>query len=418
MRAYFLFEFNRTFKLEKGLLIITLLIIFMLFAVNKDSSAKEKQYIDTKIRYTEEMAKKNNDVLTSSYEMEAQDSKNKNAYPLEDVLEIQNTFSKKEINVYQEFQKKNWSPYLARENEYIGKIEFDNIYIKRDIRFLEEIPTFVKIKKSLNNVLIKQALPYESTRYGTSNFLFLYSLFSYLCSPLGIAIYLLFFGAIHFKSFSEDKIKSIITMPISRSSILISNTAIFLFRIIRITSIICLFAFIIASIGGGSVPYDYPVITFNQGIQLTPAFYYLIKTMLLFFSILIFSFVLCQLIVLLTKTNFMAILLSILLISSFSFVFQTKELSRQPYAAFIPFTYTTPSKVISGQSKEDIIYTGNSDVNGYPKTIILENQGYYVGDSLSKRNPYISDGLGAVVVTSWTLITLGLSSFIMKKRTF
>lgn len=414
MKAYFLFEFNRTAKLNKGLLILLFLGILMLFLINKEISKKEIHFIDTKIRYTEEMAKKNKEVLIYAYTEDRDNLPNN----LTHSLKMEEKFSQQEINVYHEFKKNNWSPYLTRENEYIGKIEFDHIHIKRDIHFLKEIPIFVKIKMSLNHVLIKQGLPYESTRYGTSNFLFLYSLFSYLCSPLGIAIYLLFFGSIHFKSFSEDKIKSIVTMPISRSSILISNTAIFLFRIICITLIVCLFAFVVASIDGGAIPYDYPVITFNQGIQLTPVFYYLIKILLSFFSILIFSFTLCQLIVLLTKTNFMAILLSILLISSFSFVFQTKELSRQPYAAFVPFTYTTPSKVISGESKEDIVYTGNSGVNGYPKTIILENQGYYVGNSLSKRNPYISDGLGAIVVTSWTLITLGLSSFIMKKRTF
>lgn len=418
MKAYFIFEFNRTFKLKKGLLIIILLGILMLFFVNKELSKKEIDYIDSKIRYTEEMAKKNREVLISSYEQNKEDKDNRDLNSLEEILEKENKFATQELHVYREFKKNNRIPYLQKENANIDEVEFDNIQLRKSILFSDDYPTYIKIKKALNNLLIKRSLPYESTRYGTSNYLFLYFLLSNLCSPIGIAIYLLFFGSIHFKTFSQGNIKTNLTMPISRTSILIVNTTVFLIRIISITFLICLVAFIIASIGSQTIPYDYPIITFNQGLQLMPVFYYLLKIIFSFFLVSTFSFVLCQLIVLLTKTDFMAILLTILIIMGCSFALQTNELNSKSLSAILPFMYTTPSKIITGESKEFIVQAGNSDINGYPKTVILENQEYYVGDSLSKKNHYISDSLGTLVISFWTIITLGISTIVMKKRTF
>lgn len=417
MKSYFILEMKRTLNLKNGmfLMIMLFLAVLMLFLINTDLSEKETHYIDTKIRYTEEMAIKNKEVLISSYEKNILDFENDNGNSLKKILNMEQTFSTQELHVYQQFKKKYWTPYLNRENIYISKIDFSN---QKGLLFPEDYREMVQAKIFLNTELIKNNFPYQSTRYGVYNYLFLYSLLSHLCSPLGIAIYLLFFGSVHFKSFNNKKIKLAITMPISRMSILISNTLIFLFRIVCITLIICLFAFTIASIGRGKVSYDYPIITFNQGIQLIPIYYFILKILCSFFLIMIFSFVFCQFIVLLTKTDFMAILLSTLIIVSFAYTLQIKVNSTHAISAFLPFTYATPSRIISGESKEDIILFGHSDINGYPNTAILENQGYYVGDSLSKRNPYISDGLGAIVVTSWTMITLGLSCLIIKKRTF
>ncbi|HEY4600978.1 MAG TPA: ABC transporter permease subunit [Cerasibacillus sp.] len=198
----------------------------------------------------------------------------------------------------------------------------------------------------LEELVKKLAVVYSSTGY-----YFLYHLFSYLFSIIGIAVFILLFGQVVTREGygSNGTLHLLWTQPIQRRHILISKFIAILFVSVVIILCITLFSFLLGTIFDRMGEWNYPILIYGEEVtfsfmKLAP---FLMKSLGLFFILLIFSYTLHFLFSLITKRALISVVLTISVIGLGSYF--RESLLSFPFSQYLPFHYVDIFSIVTNE---------------------------------------------------------------------
>lgn len=248
-------------------------------------------------------------------------------------------YNKQHLSRYQSLKKDDWHKYLKMENEALNFIDFKNPN-SNDRKITINTPeNLIATRVKFNDFLLNHQLPYISARYGTKSFMFTYLILSYLASPIGLILILFICGLSLYQKYTKKQFGLLLTNQIPRSHILIVDWCIYLLKALAFTSIMLLFSFILGFLLSGSMSAVYPIIESGPNIKLVPIYQEILKLLILLLCLLSFSYLLGQLILILTKNVNVSILVLVTLLFTSSVFFTSEKIIANSWSAVSPATY-------------------------------------------------------------------------------
>ncbi|MGX7418056.1 hypothetical protein ACWOFR_04545 [Carnobacterium gallinarum] len=401
-----------------------ILSLFLLYLVNQNNAKNEYITIENAIKFTKEDMERNKQVTIQSIESMKKDGAEVSKETEKKILAEDEEISRVYLTNYESFQSKNYTTYM--QNELINLQNFDTeMFLENNSSvFTNSSVVFSKYldgKQLLNNSLLKKKLIPESTRYGTSNYMFLVSALQYITSVLGIVIFLLLFGNIHLKKIENKKMRLNFVQPISRTLMLLIDSCLFLLQSFFFLLSLILISYLIGYLFGTHIPSDYPLISLINGkVQLIPISNYILKNALLFLAVLFFSFELSQLAIIVSKNNFIAIAVVVVVLFGLGRTAQIENNTKINGSQWNPFTYIESSKLFIGKDNVQLnqnITSSINEENSIESVYFYENPAYYSGTTLSTNNVNINLKNGWIALFCGSICLLLINRFIYRKIT-
>lgn len=259
-------------------------------------------------------------------------------------------------------------------------------------------------------------LTLQSSRYGKDGCSFLTAILYFLTSFLGIFLFLFLFGDFISSDYEKQTIRLVFTSITSKRAYLSKSIIITMMHACLFFCGIALLSFVIATSLGGVGQINYPLISPTQKSLFFPTYSYWLQVSLLFFCVLLFSYLCYTVFVLFIKQSLLSV------IGTCLFLFIMNQLSLFPpfhkLASFSPFTYLNASNVFIGKNF-DLAFFSTEGQGNVEYEMIVENRAYYLGNNLATqlKNPFITFQTGIIVLLiSSVLLFICLNILTKRKR--
>lgn len=392
---------------NKSIFLIPILLIIGILVVHYTNEEKiekvyyENFYFDTKIATWNE-----NIANSSEYDSETEKQ--------ESIIQTKNT-NNEYLAIFESYQSKNQELFLKYELKSLPAFNWK--YFKLNSLNMENFDekSYILKKSKINQYLIDNHLQLKSVKYSTDSALFVMNILEFCTTPLFFLLFFLLFFIQHLKKFEDGRIKFLLTLPLVRINILKQDLLLFLKQICLIMSFIVLFSLICSFTLSREMTWNYPILTTILGqTKILPVYLYCVLLILAFIFISFFLFLFTYLIVLLCKKVMVALLLSF--IFSFSFNFLANEMP-SIMQGLNPFAYVNVGRVMKGENtgREQALYTESSSTEemNTAARLIIENENYYLNQSLSKRTKSVDIILLPLVLLLFIFLLALLNGYLI-----
>lgn len=321
------------------------------------------------------------------------------------------------LAIFESYQSQNQQLFLEYEIKNLYALNWQNLKemtVGYDMTNFDE-KNYILRKNETNQYLIDHQLQLKSVKYSTDSALFVMNILEFCTTPLFFLLFFLLFFIHHFKKFEDGRIKFLLTLPLKRTNILKQDFVLFLKQVCLTMSLTVLFSFGCSFILSRKMTWNYPILTTILGkTHILPVYLYCILLVLAFIFVSCFLFLFTYLILLLSKKVIVALFLSFIISFSFNFLANTVPTTVQ---GLNPFAYINVGRIMKGTNKglENLgsLETSSTEESNTPARLIVENENYYLNQSLAKKTHSVDIVLLPLVLSLFIFILIILNGYLM-----
>lgn len=284
---------------------------------------------------------------------------------------------------YFDFVTTNSMKALPIENAFLD--EFVQMELIEGTDTASEVtPKYLGYKKAINNKLISNGYPEESTRYGKNASMFTNATIQIVCSMYGIFLLLFIFGSGVSEDVHSKNIKFLVTQPTHRGKYLVSNIFFTFVSSMTLVLIILILSFLIGLLFFGKGNMNYPIFINSPGNAIfLPLWKYWIRLILAFSPVLLYFIISHFLLSILTGNHYLSLFISFI-VNNFLYSSFTK-LSLDHFDFLNPFIYLNPVTLFVGLDFKEMEYF-SSAYSSRPiyleYKLFLQNTTYFEGKNI------------------------------------
>lgn len=318
-------------------------------------------------------------------------------------------WKKQNIEKFQTIEEQATSSYV----QYLEAIYNDGFTIVDEDEYPPSLYAINRVKqiKQLNSM----KLLIQSSRYGNDGSSFVTVMMYSLTSFLGIFFFLFLFGDFISFDYEKQNIRLIFTTLTNKKTYVLHTLVLTMIHALALFCVVILISFVTGTLFNGVGQVEYPLISPSVSSLFLPTYYYWLQVFVLFFFVLLFSFICYAIFSLFLRNSIVSVLATVLFLLIMNRI--SVSLPLRLLAPFNPFTYLEVSNVFIGK---DVIqaYFSSEAHNNVEYEMIVENINYYLGNNLSTQlnNPLITFGIGLIVLFISNICLFFVLNILVKRK--